>query len=104
MRRAKNGVSVAKRAQLDFGISMTTAQIGAPPYMRDYDDQWEKVKGIKTGGAILVLLDNFVAWRSLGPSENSGAELGEALSALLGKPGKSMERFQEKIINGDSAY
>jgi 2,4-dichlorophenol 6-monooxygenase len=102
--KGREWVSAAKKAQLDFGISITTAQIGASPYMRDYDDQWEKVKGIKAGGAMLIRPDNFVAWRSLGPSENSGAELGEALSALLGTPGKSMERFQEKMVNGDSAY
>jgi 2,4-dichlorophenol 6-monooxygenase len=36
----------------------------------DYQDQWAKVRQVDNGGAILVRPDNFVAWRSYGPSVN----------------------------------
>ena len=98
--KGQEWMSAAKKACLDFGIDIATAQIGGA-YLRDYDDQWEKVKGIKFGGAILVRPDNFVAWRSLGPSERAGAELGEALTALFGKSRKLMAERSELVVNGD---
>lgn len=49
----------------------------------DVDQQWEKVKGIKKGGAILVRPDGMVAWRSIGPGDT--AEIGKALANILGK-------------------
>lgn len=47
------------------------------------DGQWDEVKGVGKGGAILVRPDNFVAWRSCRPSTWDGAELQEALNVLL---------------------
>ena len=36
-------------------------------------------------GAILVRPDRFVAWRSLGPSQDPGADLAAALSQVLAR-------------------
>ena len=54
---------------------------------------WAKYKEIKKGGALLIRPDNFVAWRSLGPSKKGGVELVEAFRALIGG-GREM-------VNGD---
>ncbi len=45
--------------------------------------EWAEVHGVGMDGAVLVRPDGFVAWRSEGRSENPGAVLREALSALL---------------------
>jgi len=84
-----NWVSAAKRASLQMGIDISVAQIGAPPYMRDWDDDWARHKGIKKGGALLVRPDNFVAWRSLGPSKGGGEELVSAFKLLV-RPSKDI--------------
>lgn len=76
-------IAAADRASTAHGIKINTAQVGAPPLLRDYDDQWEKVKRVGRGGAILVRPDNIVAWRSKQPSLNSGVELEQAVNALL---------------------
>jgi 2,4-dichlorophenol 6-monooxygenase len=55
----------------------------APDLYYDYQDQWAKLRGIKDGGAILVRPDNFVAWRSRGPSAMAEKVLGDALVAIL---------------------
>jgi 2,4-dichlorophenol 6-monooxygenase len=49
----------------------------------DHDEQWERVKGLKRGGALLVRPDNFVAWRGNGVSRTGGAELVVAIQRLL---------------------
>ncbi|KAI9831787.1 MAG: hypothetical protein M1819_004684 [Sarea resinae] len=77
-------IKVAKEIAKKRGISIATAQIGETRVQyRDRDDQWEKVKGLKSGGAILVRPDNFVAWRSIKRSRKDGAELADAISTLL---------------------
>ena len=75
-------IAAADRASTACGIKINTAQVGAPPLLRAYDDQWEKVKGIGRGGAILVRPDNIVAWRSKQPSLHGGAELERAMNIL----------------------
>jgi 2,4-dichlorophenol 6-monooxygenase len=77
-------ISVTKRIASQHKIKIVAAQIGAAPYLRDYEDNWEKVKGIKRGGAILARPDNIVAWRSLRPSLRGGQELVDAFQVLLG--------------------
>lgn len=47
---------------------------------------------LKEGGAILVRPDNFVAWRSRGPSKSRGKELEDAFESLLG--------FPQPLVNG----
>ena len=100
--RGGEWVSAAKRAALAHGVNVVAAQIGVHPHLRDYDDQWQKVKGVKAGGAVLVRPDNIVAWRSLRPSQNGGAELTEAFATLLGEPGKPPGGGGERMVNGDS--
>jgi 2,4-dichlorophenol 6-monooxygenase len=77
-------ISATKKIASEHKVKVVTAQIGAAPYLRDYEDYWEKVKGVKRGGAVLARPDNIVAWRSLRPSRRSGQELVEAFKILLG--------------------
>lgn len=77
-------VAAAKRLSLQYHIPIETAQLGL--HFWDMEDRWETVGGIQEGGAILVRPDNFVAWRSKGPSKLRGQELEESFAALLGLP------------------
>ncbi|KAH0848104.1 aromatic ring hydroxylase [Fonsecaea pedrosoi] len=76
--------AAAKRLVLRYKIPIQTARIGES--LRDITDQWQRVKQLEDGGAILVRPDNFVAWRSRGPSKANGQELEDAFAALLGLP------------------
>ncbi|RSL96378.1 hypothetical protein CEP52_011490 [Fusarium oligoseptatum] len=51
---------------------------------KDIDGSWQSVCGIENGGAILTRPDNFVVWRSIKPSGQSGKELVDAVWAILG--------------------
>jgi 2,4-dichlorophenol 6-monooxygenase len=93
----RDWLSIADQISADHGIRISTAQIGEQAHYRDYDDQWEKVKGIKPGGALLVRPDNIVAWRSLRPSQRGGAEVQEAIGTLLGN---SIWKLMTNGING----
>ena len=77
-------ISATKGIAEAHNIKIVTAQIGVAPYLRDYEDYWEKVKGIKRGGAVLARPDNVVAWRSLRSSSRGGQELVDAFKVLLG--------------------
>ena len=77
-------ISAATRASDAIGLRINIGVIGMPPLLRDYDDQWEMVKGIGRGGAILVRPDNIIAWRSQSSSWQGGAELEQAIQSLLG--------------------
>ena len=79
-------ISATKDIATEHDIKIVTAQIGPRPYLRDYENYWEKVKGTKPGGAILARPDNIVAWRSLRPSRSGGQELVHAFKILLGGP------------------
>ena len=47
---------------------------------------WARNREFGPDGAILVRPDRFVAWRSLGASEDAGGELATALAAVLARP------------------
>lgn len=79
-------VAVANRVSLQYDVSIKTVQVGPQCPLRDRDNQWEEVKEIGNGGAILVRPDNFVAWRSKGPSNANGTELEQAVQRLWGLP------------------
>ncbi|KAJ9494687.1 hypothetical protein H2202_009763 [Exophiala xenobiotica] len=83
--------AAAKRLVLKHSIPIHVAHIGAS--LKDMTDQWNSVKEIGEGGAILVRPDNFVAWRSLGPSKENGRELEDSFAGLLGLP-------QHVMVNG----
>ncbi|KAL5591029.1 hypothetical protein FOBRF1_014586 [Fusarium oxysporum] len=76
-------VEAADAISKKLGIAIVSAQVGEnSPYM-DYDDRWSSLRGIQSGGAILVRPDNVVAWRRIHKSERDGKELHEAFSLLL---------------------
>ena len=83
--------AAAKRLVLQYKIPIKVAQIGES--LRDLTDQWNRTKEIREGGAILVRPDNFVAWRSPGPSKANGREFEDAFAAVLGLP-------QPVMVNG----
>jgi 2,4-dichlorophenol 6-monooxygenase len=80
-------VSIAEKCATACNIKITTAQIGPrsanPTNVTDHDEQWEKVKCLERGGALLVRPDNFVAWRSRSASKTGGSELAIAINSLL---------------------
>ena len=71
----------AKRASRKYDIPIRTVRIGHD--LQDLDGQWQSVKEIHAGGALLVRPDNFVAWRSQGPSKDNGKALEDGLTSLL---------------------
>lgn len=73
----------AERVSRRLGVQTAVAQIGTRCPYRDYEDRWERLKGIQAGGAILVRPDNIVAWRSIYRSRRDGKELEEAVDLLL---------------------
>lgn len=81
-------ITGAKKLESIVDVTISIAQIGPQPHLRDFDDHWEKVKGIKKGGAVLVRPDNIVIWRSIRPSRREGSELVEAVETLLGNDAK----------------
>ncbi len=81
----------AKRMAIQHGVTIVIAQIGET--LKDITDQCYGVKQVKDGGAILVRPDNFVGWRSSGPSKANGWELEEAFAELLGLS-------QPVVVNG----
>lgn len=72
-----------KNVAKSLGIGVIVAQIGDKCPYRDYDDRWDSLKGIQSGGAILVRPDNMVAWRSIHKSRGDGKELEGAMKNLL---------------------
>lgn len=84
-------VAAAERLSAKYGIHIKTAQIGQSPDLKDRDGQWEQVKQLKRGGAVLVRPDNFVAWRARRGPDGSGKELEDAFENLLG--------FKDLVVN-----
>ena len=80
-----------KEFQSELGVAIKTAQVGVSSDVKDSNEQWARIKGMKAGGALLVRPDNFVAWRSLKASHRNGGELVEALNNLLKQTGKGAE-------------
>lgn len=83
--KSNDWVSAATRFGEKTGVKIQVAVIGDRPSFDyfDGDEQWKEVKRMDAGGAILVRLDNFVAWRAMGASKAGGAELEEALEYLV---------------------
>ena len=101
-------IPAAERAGRRAGITIRAVQVGtlAPPtptpslVVRDYDDRWAVVKGVKEGGAVLVRPDNVVGWRSRAPSQRDGGELGAAVERLFGRGGGPVSLTGEKEERG----
>lgn len=57
----KDWISAVEECQSKVGVTIKTAQIGVQGNVKDSNEQWEKLEGMKAGGALLVRPDNFVA-------------------------------------------
>ncbi|KAF2490671.1 hypothetical protein BU16DRAFT_595162 [Lophium mytilinum] len=88
-------LEAAKKVAKSSGAKISTAVISSSNRdgtLRDREERWEKLKGIKEGGAILVRPDNFVAARWLKPSKNAEKEIAGAVATLLGKSSEELGR------------
>ncbi|KAL5356328.1 FAD binding domain-containing protein [Aspergillus floccosus] len=77
--------ALSKKSGLRIGtaaIETQTQSLRSDMY-QDCDGVWTKIRGINDGGAILVRPDNFVIWRSLGPSKEGHQELQRGLQDIL---------------------
>lgn len=82
-------VEAAREAAKSKKIGLRVARIVQPLGRKagedeycDVDQEWEKLKGFKSGGAILVRPDSIVAWRSRGPGD--GVQILKAFEHILG--------------------
>jgi 2,4-dichlorophenol 6-monooxygenase len=65
-------------------LPLDVAHIGhIDGHLLDAHCRWLRVRGIDEAGAILVRPDRFVAWRSVGGSDNPHTDLAAALGAVL---------------------
>ncbi|KAF7548501.1 hypothetical protein G7Z17_g7007 [Cylindrodendrum hubeiense] len=77
--------TVSSKSAIRIGIAGIKAHrhCRKPGLYQDCDDNWTKVRGFTDGGAILVRPDNFIMWRSIGPSRLNGEELVEDMRKVL---------------------
>lgn len=76
--------AAAEAAGKALGLPLRIVTIGPRADFEDHLGDWDKVREIGDGGAVLVRPDQHVAWRSLGPSGEAEAMLTRALRAILG--------------------
>ena len=104
----KDWISAAQSCASTYGIAIRMAQINLPSAplndIKDHEEDWEKTKGLKRGGAVLVRPDNFVAWRSKNSSKRGGEELVDALLYLLRSPGKETACNGGSVVNGSACH
>ncbi|KAF2809360.1 uncharacterized protein BDZ99DRAFT_463196 [Mytilinidion resinicola] len=89
-------LEAAKKVAKSNNIKISTAVISSSNRngtFRDREERWEKLKGIKEGGAILVRPDNFVAARWQKPSKEAEKEVAGAVATLLGKSSEELGRI-----------
>ena len=71
----------------EHGLPLDTVRIGhLDGDMFDPRCTWLRCREISAEGAILVRPDRFVAWRSIGASQDPVAELAGAFSQILARP------------------
>ncbi|MFV6029093.1 FAD-dependent oxidoreductase [Streptomyces sp. NPDC056264] len=71
-----------------LSVPLDAYRIGAGPDAElspASDTDWAEAHGVTADGAVLVRPDGFVAWRSEGASADPGAELRQALTAILSR-------------------
>jgi 2,4-dichlorophenol 6-monooxygenase len=80
-------MSLSKTTKLSIGVAKvrTRETSKGKDLYYDYHDEWSRVREIDNGGAILVRPDNFVAWRSHGPSNEAETELASVFAKLLAR-------------------
>lgn len=82
-------VEAAEKISQETNVKVATAQIRARDVTKpkglylDHSDSWVQLKGVQSGGAVLVRPDNFVAWRTVQMGENPEEELSHALEELM---------------------
>jgi 2,4-dichlorophenol 6-monooxygenase len=88
-------VEAANKIAKQSGVRISTAVISdsnRKGTLRDREERWGKLKGIKEGGAILVRPDNFVAARWMKRSNEPAKEIANAVTSLLGRSNGDLER------------
>ncbi|TQS33094.1 hypothetical protein Golomagni_06573, partial [Golovinomyces magnicellulatus] len=77
-------IIAAEHVSMVLGVSINGYSIGyGCDYMDCYQD-WNAVRGVDDGGAVLVRPDHFVAWRSKSMQENASDRLTQVLRQMLG--------------------
>ncbi len=77
----------ARRLADEYALPIDVVRIGhVDGDLFDPRCTWLRRRGIGPDGAILVRPDRFVAWRSLGASDDPVAELSAGLSQILARP------------------
>jgi 2,4-dichlorophenol 6-monooxygenase len=83
-------IKEAKRAAQSLKLEIGIARIQSRPFVHEgpdyYEDReglWTKVRGFKTGGAILVRPDKMVAWRSQAAAAATGESRDDLSASLL---------------------
>jgi 2,4-dichlorophenol 6-monooxygenase len=95
---------ISKTSNVHVGVAAIKAHRSTidPSCFEDYDDEWAKVREFEDGGAILVRPDNFVCWRSHGPSMQDGEELLRAIQAVLVERTPIDNEEAYVSVNGDN--
>ncbi|MFD3946735.1 FAD-dependent oxidoreductase [Streptomyces sp. NPDC058579] len=80
--------TAATRVGRELSVPLDSYRIGDGPDAElapESETDWAEAHGVTRDGAVLVRPDGFVAWRSEGASEDPGAALEQALTAILGR-------------------
>jgi 2,4-dichlorophenol 6-monooxygenase len=78
-------VGIITGLRIATAVIRTSLNVKGKGLYYDHHERWSKLREIKNGGAILVRPDNFVAWRSRGPSNDATKVLSETIQQLLGE-------------------
>jgi 2,4-dichlorophenol 6-monooxygenase len=82
----------AREIAAEAGLPIDAVRIGhLDGDLFDPRCSWLRRREIEEGGAILVRPDRFVAWRSIGASEDPREELANALTQILAQPLRLLE-------------
>ena len=80
---AAAGISASSPIRIGVAAIKAHRHCRDPGLYVDRDDRWARVREFGDGGAIVVRPDNFVLWRSMGPSRRGGEELAEKLEKVF---------------------
>ncbi len=78
-------VNAAQEVGAALGLPIRTVTIGPRADFEDHLGDWDKVRGIRDAGCLLVRPDHHIAWRSHDPATNPVAELTHVLTSILGR-------------------
>lgn len=75
----------ARDVAADLGVPVETVVIGPGRAVTDLYYDWAKLREVQESGAVLVRPDKHIAWRAMSLPADPRAELGAALSTVLGR-------------------